>query len=922
MLLRPKERSLVAALALREPTPVSADELVTALWSDGPPASARQSLHNHLTRLRRTAPDLVVVDRRGYSLDPGVHVVGQGWDDVPRDSIELADLAPAPGHARLIDRFRRRPVDDRGDLLTHAGHASLDAVVARLEQTVEADPHDERSWWQLMVAHATRGDVDEVTSALARARRALADVGLEPGRRLLDIERLARDGVTDVDVLTSDPYGTIRLPVDTPVDLTPDQLAEVRTLLTVDGPTVLEVVGPADRARSDVLDLIVNEARRRSVDVAMIRASPRQLMTPMPRVDWHANRPALIVIDDAERASDLAAMLARLTARRRSHPSGSTSFVVTATTPGTNGARTPSITVDAHDSPTTTPTLDDLPDESLELVALLAVLDDDVTAAEIGTIVDDVDHALLPLLRAGIVRADAPELRIRISSGADRDQIDRRIDARQRARLAGRLLDLEFAGESPLRAGARRTRLLLDTGSASPAQISQTALATAELARLDGDLDGGAEITRAAALAIEADVGRSAEWGQLSLLTGVLDLARGADGGDEILLDVVEAAHAAGDHDLLSRATFELCGLGEAATAGTADQRRSELVTAVLADERDPRNRARLGAAAAMVYSFAAQPERLREIYEQAERDARACGDDELLIDVLPMAYMSLPLPSDNERRLATAAELERLGDRFDSAEAHWEALHLRIASEITGATGDPRSSFRHLVDVHDRLHERSRAWEMCYVRSNIALLDGDLDAARQHIDESLGFAGVINDDRIAAVYGAHHLAISLAEGSVAAFVDLIADIVADQPDVGAWRSALAMAAAHADDLDRAREAIDSLLALGDRAWAPDHTLTPSMICFGEAALALGDDEIMRLARDQLDSVADSWSWCGSCTFGPIGLTLARLHLRLGDVGLARHRAARTIESAATLRAPRYASAAAEVLLAATDTAD
>src|SRR4051794_38892869 len=49
----PKVRALLAALLLEAGRVVSVDSLEDALWGGAPPASARASLHNHVTRLRR-----------------------------------------------------------------------------------------------------------------------------------------------------------------------------------------------------------------------------------------------------------------------------------------------------------------------------------------------------------------------------------------------------------------------------------------------------------------------------------------------------------------------------------------------------------------------------------------------------------------------------------------------------------------------------------------------------------------------------------------------------------------------------------------------------------------------------------------------------------------------------------------------------
>jgi DNA-binding SARP family transcriptional activator len=68
-----KQRVVFAALALRPGEVVSAEHLVDCLWGDNPPATARETVHSHVTRLRRNLPAAerarIVTRAPGYLLD-------------------------------------------------------------------------------------------------------------------------------------------------------------------------------------------------------------------------------------------------------------------------------------------------------------------------------------------------------------------------------------------------------------------------------------------------------------------------------------------------------------------------------------------------------------------------------------------------------------------------------------------------------------------------------------------------------------------------------------------------------------------------------------------------------------------------------------------------------------------------------------
>src|SRR5687767_431574 len=68
-----KQRSVVALLALKANTTLSADELIDALWGDDPPPSAVKNVQLYVSRLRKalgeSRADAEIVTRgRGYEL--------------------------------------------------------------------------------------------------------------------------------------------------------------------------------------------------------------------------------------------------------------------------------------------------------------------------------------------------------------------------------------------------------------------------------------------------------------------------------------------------------------------------------------------------------------------------------------------------------------------------------------------------------------------------------------------------------------------------------------------------------------------------------------------------------------------------------------------------------------------------------------
>jgi YVTN family beta-propeller protein len=222
-----KLQALLARLLLERNRPVAIERLVDDLWGDGPPTTARQSLHAHVTRLRR----LLAADEGGSVLGND----GRGYilrvDDDQVDAERFRTLVAAARHERreerltaARERYRAALALWRGPALDGVPLEAADAeraeleelrlgvlgerieidlelgdaakVVPELQQLVQRDPLRERAWAQLMMALYASGRQADALAAYQDARRALAELGLEPGPRLRELEQaiLNQDG--------------------------------------------------------------------------------------------------------------------------------------------------------------------------------------------------------------------------------------------------------------------------------------------------------------------------------------------------------------------------------------------------------------------------------------------------------------------------------------------------------------------------------------------------------------------------------------------------------------------------------------------------------------------------------------------------------------------------------------------------------
>ncbi|WP_370327880.1 BTAD domain-containing putative transcriptional regulator [Euzebya sp.] len=216
----PRPRTLLAALALRAGTPVTSDELITAVWDGDAPATAAATVRAYVSRLRRSAGDAVHRDHGGYVLDADVDAdrfaalldVATSPSSTLAPEEREATLAealalwrgPALGGAQVTTSLRpaaQALADDRV-AAQRAWAASLVALgrhepaIAQLSALATAHPDREGIAADLMLALHRVGRQQEALEVYQRVRSELLDrAGLEPGHLLVDLHRrmLAQD---------------------------------------------------------------------------------------------------------------------------------------------------------------------------------------------------------------------------------------------------------------------------------------------------------------------------------------------------------------------------------------------------------------------------------------------------------------------------------------------------------------------------------------------------------------------------------------------------------------------------------------------------------------------------------------------------------------------------------------------------------
>jgi DNA-binding SARP family transcriptional activator/tetratricopeptide (TPR) repeat protein len=223
-----KQQAALAALVLSPGRLVSQDELITVLWDQEPPPSARASLHNYVVRLRRALDaggrQVIVTEPGGYRLDArpdqvdvsrleaavtagraaaragdwaqAARTLAAGlalWRGEPLSGLHSPVLA-AREVPRLTElRWQAAELQAEADLRL-GQHQEL---TARLRSLVAQEPLRERLHALLMTALARDGQQGAALAAYQAARAVLVrELGAEPGAELQRLHQQILAGET------------------------------------------------------------------------------------------------------------------------------------------------------------------------------------------------------------------------------------------------------------------------------------------------------------------------------------------------------------------------------------------------------------------------------------------------------------------------------------------------------------------------------------------------------------------------------------------------------------------------------------------------------------------------------------------------------------------------------------------------------
>jgi len=280
-----KQRALLAVLLLQRGEAVSLDRLIDLVWGKQPPASAPNSVHIYVSRLRKLlGRNRLVTEEYGYRLvvDPdeldlerfqhlaaeGAELLRAGEAERAGDALRaalalwrgppLSDLAYEPfavEEAARLEELRLAALEDRIEADLARGRQR--ELVPELHQLVREHPLRERLRAQLMLALYRCGRQADALEVYRSGRRLLdEELGLEPDDALQRLEKAILNHDPSLEAPVASDAKRIALAHSTPEE-TQTAARRRRTSVRVEVTVPPDSIALIDPERSQVIGYVL-----------------------------------------------------------------------------------------------------------------------------------------------------------------------------------------------------------------------------------------------------------------------------------------------------------------------------------------------------------------------------------------------------------------------------------------------------------------------------------------------------------------------------------------------------------------------------------------------------------------------------------------------------------------------------------------
>jgi tetratricopeptide (TPR) repeat protein len=282
---------------------------------------------------------------------------------------------------------------------------------------------------------------------------------------------------------------------------------------------------------------------------------------------------------------------------------------------------------------------------------------------------------------------------------------------------------------------------------------------------------------------------------------------------------------------------------------------------------------------------------------------------------------IALWAPDTFADRQDAAREALELAETVSDPVLEFRAVENELAASLERGDRDGYDRCQALVDhLAAELREPSLVWTARSDQTMGALLSGDAQDAERIATEALDLGMATGQPDAFEFYGGQLLEIRRAQGRLDEMVDLLAQLVEEDPNIPAFRAALTNAYCFLGQEDNARRLVEGDVIEAYATAPRDSTWTSAMALYAESAAKLGLIGPAKVLYATLLPFREQVAFTGITVYGSLSHYLALLAATLGENDSAAEHFVDAMKAHEQLRSPYFRAvtelAWAEFLLA------
>jgi hypothetical protein len=323
---------------------------------------------------------------------------------------------------------------------------------------------------------------------------------------------------------------------------------------------------------------------------------------------------------------------------------------------------------------------------------------------------------------------------------------------------------------------------------------------------------------------------------RIDLLTklGVAERQAGDPEHRDTLLKACRLALRIGDSGRLATAALANNNGSFSAFQGV-DAERVAMLEAAIAHDTDEHHRALLLATLANELTYSGDLVRRRQLADDAQRSARATGDQAVLLRVINTTFHACWLPDTLQERVALTEESQELVAATDDPMTKFLAASAGLHNLFqAGRTEEADQLLESALGLAQRLSQPSLLWRITHVRAARELLGGHTDRAELLARRAFEHGQQAGEPHAVAYFRTQEVCIHWQRGTM---TELAARVRGSTPRPASGVAAVCLVLAESDRLDEATALLDLGASTGFREVPMDPTFVATLAMLAEAAI-------------------------------------------------------------------------------------